>query len=84
MLGCVLPHVRPVSTSSAIRLFTSLAYLALPFGFPSHISTDLLETLYILDTIIWLQYYRYIFFLTQPWLVSPTNSIANVSFNIRT
>lgn len=62
MLGCVLPHVRPVSTSSAIRLFTSLAYLALPFGFPSHISTDLLETLYILDTIIWLQYYRYIFF----------------------
>lgn len=83
MLACVLPHVRPLSTSSAIPLFTSLAHLTLPFGFLSHIYTDLLETLYVLDTIIWLQYYKYIF-LTQPWLVSPTNSIANVSFNIRT
>lgn len=73
MLGCVHPHVRPVSTSSAIRLFISLAYLALPFGFLSHIYTDLLETLYILDTIIWLYVLQIHFFKHSRGLSPPQN-----------
>lgn len=71
MLGCVRPHIRPVSTSSAIHLFMSLAYFVLPFGFLSHIYNDLLlKTFYILDTIIWL-YVLQIHFLYSHGLSPP-------------